>query len=141
MKKIIGLSLLVSLFFISCKKDTPAVVCTLNSTSLLGSYKTTSVIYKADATTAEIDLFPLYDACQKDDLLTFVTGGMYASTEGATACTPANNSNGTWSLTGSTITLDGTDDASVSDFSCSGFKVKITDALTGETYTLTLVKQ
>ena len=41
MKKIIGISLLVSLFFISCKKDTPAVVCTLNSTSLLGSYKTT----------------------------------------------------------------------------------------------------
>ena len=141
MKKIISLSLLVSLLFVSCKKDTPAVVCTLSSTSILGSYKTTSVLYKADAATAEVDLFTGYPDCQKDDLLTFVTGGLYASTEGATACTPANNSNGTWTLSGSTIILDGTDDASVSDFSCSGFKVKITDALTGETYTLTLVKQ
>ena len=141
MKKIISLSLLVSLFFISCKKDTPAVVCTLSSTSILGTYKTTSVLYKADAATAEVDIFPLYDACQKDDLLTFVTGGSYASTEGATSCTPTNSSNGTWSLSGSTMTLDGTDVASISDFSCSGFKVKTTDAVTGETFTITLVKQ
>ena len=141
MEKIIGFVLLMSFFFVSCKKDTPAVLCTLSSTSIIGSYKTTALIYKQDANTSEVDIFPLYDSCKKDDLLTFVTGGTYTNTEGATSCSPANNSNGTWSLNDSTMTIDGSDEVSVSDYSCFGFKMKITDDTSGETYTLTLVKQ
>ena len=124
----------------SCKKDTPSTSCTYNTASVLGSYKTTSFLYKADAATPEVDLFPSYPNCQKDDLLTFNSNGTYTLSEGATSCNPSNADSGTWSISGNNMILDG-ETVEIQNFSCSGFKVKTTDITSGESFTITLAKQ
>jgi len=141
MKKLSILSLLALLILGSCKKDTPpSTTCTYNTASVLGSYKTTSLLYKADAVTPEVDFFPSYPDCQKDDLLTFNSNGTYTVSEGVTSCNPANADSGTWSVSGNNMILDG-ETVEIQNFSCSGFKVKVTDALTGEIFTISLAKQ
>lgn len=141
MKKLLTLATVLVIAFSSCKKDDPAPTCNLDSNGILGGYKITSLLYKANAATPEIDLFALYDACEKDDILTMLANGTYTVTEGATACTPTNADSGTWSLSGTTLTLDGTNAGTVSNFSCSGFTITQSDATTGESTKITLVKQ
>jgi hypothetical protein len=141
MKKLSILSLLALLILGSCKKDTPSsTTCTYNTASVLGSYKTTSLLYKADAVTPEEELFSLYPDCQKDDLLTFNSNGTYTVSEGATSCNPTNADSGTWSVSGNNMILDG-ETVEIQNFSCSSFKVKLTDAVTGEIITISLAKQ
>jgi hypothetical protein len=140
MKKLSILSLLALLILGSCKKDTPSTSCTYNTASVTGTYKTNSLIYKADAATPEVDVFPTYPNCQKDDLLTFNSNGTYTVSEGATSCNPTNADSGTWSISGNNMILDG-ETVEIQNFSCTGFKVKSTDIATGETFTITLVKQ
>jgi hypothetical protein len=129
---------LVTLFS-SCKKDSTPT-CDLNLTNISGTYKITSLIYKADATTPETDVFLLYDACQKDDLFSFNANGTYVISEGATSCSPSNSDSGNWSLGGTTIIIDG-EAAEVLDFSCNGFKARTTDVTSGEVITVTFAKQ
>ena len=141
MKKIAFLLIAAVSLFVSCKKDDPAnTTCTLSATSISGTYKMTAFILKQDAITPEVDLFPTIEACQKDDLYTFNTNGTYAVAEGATSCSPTNANTGIWSLSGTTMTIDG-ETSEVSDFSCTGFKSKTSDAATGAVYTLTFAKQ
>ena len=140
MKKLSILSLLALLILGSCKKDTPSTSCTYNTASVLGSYKSTSFLYKANAATPEVDLFPSYPDCQKDDLLIFNSNGTYTLSEGATSCNPSNADSGTWSISGNNMILDG-ETVEIQNFSCSGFKVKTTDIISGETFTITLAKQ
>ena len=141
MKKLFIIASALLVAFSSCKKDDPAPTCNLDNNGILGSYKITSILYKANTATPEVDIFALYDGCQKDDILTMLSNGTYTITEGATTCTPTNADSGTWSLSGSTLTLDGTDPGTVSNFSCSGFTLTQTFAATGETTKITLVKQ
>mgnify|MGYP000019278394 CR=1 FL=1 len=141
MKKLSILSLLALLILGSCKKDTPtSATCTYNTASVIGTYKTTSFLYKADAATPEVDLFPSYPDCEKDDLLTFNSNGTYTVSEGATSCNPTNADSGTWSVSGNNMIVDSTT-AEIQNFSCAGFKVKLTDAVTGEITTVSLAKQ
>ena len=63
MKKLFyPLSLLLWLQQVVKDKET---VCNLDAAGIVGSYKITSVLYKADASTPEVDLFTLYAACEK----------------------------------------------------------------------------
>ena len=141
MKKLFIIASALVVAFSSCKKDDPAPTCNLDNNGILGNYKVTSILYKANTATPEVDIFALYDACEKDDIITFVANGVYNLTEGATSCTPTNADSGTWSLSGSTLTLDGTEGGVVSNFSCSGFTITQTIASTGEVTTITLAKQ
>lgn len=141
MKKLLIITSALVVVFSSCKKDDPLPTCNLDNNGILGGYKVTSILYKANATAPELDIFALYDACEKDDIITFVSNGVYTVTEGATSCTPTNADSGTWSLSGSTLTLDGTEGGVVSNFSCSGFTMTQTIASTGEVTKVTLVKQ
>ena len=141
MKKLFIIASALVVAFSSCKKDDPAPTCNLDNNGILGNYKITSFSYKASATDTVIDIFANYPPCEKDDILTFVANGVYNVTEGATSCTPTNADSGTWSLSGSTLTLDGTEGGVVSNFSCSGFTITQTIASTGEVTTITLAKQ
>ena len=140
MKKLFILSTaVVALLTTSCKKDNDTT-CTLSSSSISGAYKIASILYKADAQTPEVDIFTNFDACEKDDILTFSSNGTWTQSEGATACSPANTDSGNWSLVGSTLTIDG-DASTVSNFSCTEMTLNQIDPSSGEVVTIRLIKQ
>ena len=138
MKKIILPVLLTSIAFASCKKDEK--VCDLNATNLAGSYKVTSFIYKADATTPAVDLYATADACEKDDLIIFNVNNTITFSDLGVVCSPSGNDTGTWSLSGNSLNFDGVV-YSITTFSCSGMTATSTGPAVGETETITLVKQ
>lgn len=138
MKKVM-IGLLLAGVFTSCKKDDKK--CDFNQANFAGTYKVTSVIYKADASTSAVDEFTTWDACEKDDLVIFNTNGTVTYQDAGTVCTPDGNDTGIWAyVNSSTVIIDG-DNATVSDFSCSGMKVTFSDLSTGESNAITLVKQ
>ncbi len=78
----------------SCKKDK-------TKTELLttGSWRATAATAKSSSAT--IDIFSQLSPCDKDDIYTYVTGGVYKEDEGATKCStsaPQTNT-GTWTFT------------------------------------------
>jgi hypothetical protein len=141
MKRIILSAIVLSAALVSCKKDDKT--CDLNATNIVGSYKTTAITYKADASTPAVDIFnnPLfYAACEKDDIIVFNANNTLTFTDAGTACTPPNNDTGTWSLSGSVLNFDG-ELATVTSFTCSGMTATIAGTTAGELTTITLAKQ
>lgn len=122
----------------SCKKDEKK--CDLNSSNILGTYKVTSVKYKANSTTAEVDEFATWDACEKDDVTTLNSNGTSVTTDVGTVCSPAANYTGTWALVGNQLNTDG-DVATVTSFDCGGMTLKYEGSDPGEYTITTLVKQ
>ena len=125
MKKIITFSAFLIVIFSSCKK---AVVvqnptCLLSSSNILGTYKITSILYKLNPQTSEIDYFMYYDECEKDNLLIFNSNNTFIISEGATACSPTRTESGNWNLNQSLISMN-SESGTVTDFSCSGMKIK-----------------
>ena len=145
MKKILGLSLLAITLFSSCKKDDATPTCTLSATSILGTYKTTGATTQANAQAPIVDDYATWDACEKDDLITFSAGGVISSSEGATSCNPPTDPfTANWTLTGNNlnisfmgITLPA---STISDFTCNGFKITSVDD-TGEITVTTVTRQ
>jgi len=120
--------------------------CTLSATSILGTYKTTASTTQADAQAPIVDDYATWLPCEKDDLITFSTGGVFATSEGATSCTPPTDPiSANWTLTGNSLTITymgmvipaGT----ISDFTCNSFKITSIDATTGEISVSTVTRQ
>lgn len=137
MKRILLASVVVLFALSSCKKDKD---CDLNHGNFVGSYKVTSFKYKADASATEIDEFPTWDACEKDDLVIFNDNGTVTFQDAGTACVPDGNDTGIWTLSGSTITLDG-QTGTVSQFSCDNTTIILTGTTVGEVSTISLSRQ
>lgn len=96
-----------------------------------GTYRLTAVGYKMNATATEQ---PVYDqwvteACEKDDQITLNANGTFTYTDAGVKCNPDGGYTSTWSLNGSTITVDG-DPATIQSFSCSSLVIIGTDVLT-----------
>ena len=140
MKKITTLAALFTLIFSSCKKAeiVQEPTCLLSISNILGTYKITSILYKFNPQTAEIDYFIYYDECEKDNLLIFNSNNTYVISEGATACSPTTSESGNWNLNQSSITID-SELGTVTDFSCSGMKIK--KVYGAEETTIILAKQ
>jgi len=109
----------------SCKKDKD---CSLDSSSITGTYKVIHSYYKANSTTAEVDEYTTWDACEKDDLIKIMAGGALIFQDAGVVCTPAGDESGTWSLNGTTITVAFAGGSpvteSISNFSCSGMTIQ-----------------
>lgn len=140
MKKIITLAAFLTIIFSSCKKAevVPDSNCVLSASNILGTYKITSILYKSNPQTPEIDYFIYYDECEKDNLLIFNSNNTYVISEGATACSPTTTESGNWNLNQSSITIN-SELGTVSDFSCSGMKIK--KVYGAEETTIILAKQ
>ena len=141
-----------SALLFSCSKDsgsssTNNSSCTLNSTSIVGTYKIIAATYQEDATSAPIDDFATWELCQKDNLLIINSNGTYVFSEGTLSCNPSDVETGTWVLNGNALvtTTSGTtisDYQTLSDFNCTTFKLTdILDPTTGETGVLTFQRQ
>ncbi len=127
---------------VRCKKNDDSS-CTTNAASITGSYKITAVTYKATASSAEMDYFNLLfpDACERDDVLTFQTNSTYQLKDAGAVCSPSNDDNGTWSVSGNTMTIDG-DATTIESFNCKTLVLVNSDTQTaGDKLKLTLTKQ
>jgi hypothetical protein len=132
---------LSAIFIFSCNKKDPAPACTKSAASISGSYKITAMTYKADAASTEADVFSLLDACEKDDIYTFQQNGTYQLKDAGLVCNPSDDDNGTWSVSGNTMTVDG-DDASIENFDCNTLVLVNTDTQTpGDKFKITLTRQ
>ena len=139
MKKITSLLLLAVLFFSCDKKDE----CSTNAASISGTYKITAYTYKASPTSADQDYYPILfsDACERDDELTFNSNGTYQKTDVGVVCAPPQNDNGSWSLSGNTLTVDGNPE-NIESFDCKTLIVATTDFnVPGDKLKITLVKK
>jgi hypothetical protein len=139
MKKLLGMAVVFAVALSSCKKDDEKV-CDLNQTNLLGSYKITSIKYKANTSTPEVDVLATYDACDKDDLTVFNSNNTLSYVDAGTKCSPPTDGTGIWALSGSNLIIDG-EIATVSSFNCSGMTITIPGTAAGELTTATLAKQ
>jgi hypothetical protein len=138
MKKILFLSVLISLVVGSCKKDEK---CEIKVSKIAGSYKIVAIKYKLTSSSPEVDGMFFLDACTRDDLDVLNENGSYNHQDAGTACTPANNYSGTWALNGTTLVIDG-ETSTIQSFDCSQLVLVITDWDTsGDRATFTLQKQ
>ncbi len=142
MKKIFLIAI-TALFVIACKKEKNDSSCTADAASIAGAYKITAVTYKANASAAEQDYFNILfpDPCEQDDVYTFQVNGTYQIRDAGTVCSPSGDDNGTWSVSGNTMVIDG-DATAIENFNCKTLVIMNTDTdITGDQLKLTLTKQ
>jgi hypothetical protein len=130
------------LFLFSCKKH--EANCATTTESVSGSYKVTTATYRTSANAAEMDYIPVLfpNTCERDDVITFIANGTYQFADVGIVCTPAGDSNGTWSLTGiNSMTIDG-DAVILERFDCKKLIFVNTDTqVSGDLLKLTLTRQ
>ena len=139
MKKLLLVSLVAGMT-LSCKKND---TCTISAGSLSGPYKITAYTYKSSASAAEVDYYNvIFSApCERDDIYTFNSNGTYHITDAGTVCSPPTTDDGTWALSGNTITIDG-DPATIQSFDCHRLVLVNNDTqVAGDQLKITLVKQ
>ena len=82
--------------------------------------------------------------CQRDNIYSINSNGIFSEAEGATSCNPptAGGTIGNWSLSGNDFSFGdstSTDVYTISDYTCTSFKLNQTDS-TGS-ITITMTKQ
>jgi len=129
--------------FFSCKKeDSKPAGCSINMTSLAGSYKLTSLQYKSDASAAPVDYLQFMEDCEKDDILILKDDGTYVSNDVGAVCTPAENAEGAWLVKGNTLTSDGVLNGTIASYDCKTMIYYTDNAIRpGDRLTFTMVKQ
>ena len=108
MKKSIITAVALLILFSACKKNqTNTTTCNLDAAGITGSFNLTSFLVKSSSSSPEVDYVLYYNACQKDDIYSFNADGTYVVSEGATSCSPTNASTQSWSLSNTSLTING----------------------------------
>jgi hypothetical protein len=143
MKKTILAIVILVVTVMSCKKDDGVIdTCIIDVTTIAGSYKTIAIKYKASGSAPEQDFFATLAACEKDDIVKLNTNGTADYQDAGTTCTPSGSYSSTWSLNGSTITMDGTTGTIQLVDNCRKLVVSASGALVpGDIFTVTYEKQ
>lgn len=115
MKKILFAAFVLLGYNFSCNKNGDVQQRT-NAEAILGNWKLTAMTYtpaydyNLDGT-PENDAYAVMAACEKDNVVSFLSGGAWKNDEGASKCSPSDPQtiNGTWSLATDqeTLTADG----------------------------------
>jgi hypothetical protein len=134
--------LFLSVIFLSCNKKDQTPDCSKSAVSISGSYKMTALTYKANSSSSEQDILYLYapDACDRDDIYMFQANGTYQLKDAGIVCTPSNDDNGTWSVAGNTMMMDG-DNYVIESFDCKILILSQTDPQTTEKIKATFTRQ
>ncbi|MFB6457791.1 lipocalin family protein [Chitinophaga sp. Hz27] len=136
---------LASGIMFSCQKDksestTPS--CEVSMNGLAGSYRLTALEYKSATNASPVDFLASMDACEKDDILTLNSNGSYKYDDMGTVCSPSGTEQGTWTVSGKTLTSDGILSGTVASYDCKTLVYYVENALTkGDRFTYTLVKK
>jgi hypothetical protein len=147
MKKVFILFGLALVVLVSCKKSNND--CNLSSASILGNYKITSMFETSNGQTIDVFNDSTYtEPCSKDDIFTFNSNGVFTQSEGAVSCSPSNTFSANWSLNSNLLTLTDTTGGTstsevytVSDFSCSSFKLTMVDSVNSYSTVISFSKQ
>ena len=110
--------LAIIFFWPSCSKENDD--CLLNTTTLPGTYRVSSITYKSSPSSPEQDVLASYEPCLRDDLYTFLSNGSYNYEDAGTTCSPINNSSGTWGITGNLLFIDRRS-GTIESFDCTKF--------------------
>ncbi len=126
---------------LACKKSDTNPSCDPNVTTLTGIYKTTAIIYKANSSGMDQDIFSTLDACEKDNEIILNSNGIAQYIDIGLVCSPNANSTSTWSISGNTITMDGTI-GSIQFFDCKKLIVITSPGIfPGDIYKVTYEKK
>ncbi|RYD96099.1 MAG: hypothetical protein EOP50_07070 [Sphingobacteriales bacterium] len=141
MKKILCAAILLAT--LSCKKKNDDEAINTNTPTaeqLAGTYKQTS--QKINGVEMFNTSSGAYEACDLDDTYTLSTNGTATRNDVGTVCTPDNNDQTTWSVSGSTFMLD-TETLNIVNYNGSTLQLSASETLSGVTYTteITFVKQ
>ena len=120
---------LVALILLSCKKDNDKEPpCGMNVNSISGKYKFIAYTYKASPSSNEVDYFSTLftDACERDNEITFHNNGNWILNDAGTQCAPPISDNGTWSVSGNSMNVDG-DPSLIASFDCKELVLITTD--------------
>jgi len=134
---------LSTIIIFSCKKNKPDSNnnCTLTEANLVGTFHYDSIKYKASPSSSAMDAGALVDSCSRDDIITLAANHTVTYTDAGIKCDPAGDGTGIWSLSGTTLTLNG-QGAHIDDFTCSAFTAAQPDFFqTGDTLLITFKKQ
>jgi len=140
MKKTTVFLFAVALLF-SCNPE--PVECNTSVANISGSYKITAYGYKQTPTSPEEDYYPIIfpDACDRDDIYTFKANGEYLMKDAGLVCSPPDDDNGTWTLAGNAMTIDGLP-ANIVSFDCKILIISIPDInVPGASLKITMIKQ
>lgn len=124
-----------------CKKN-ESDSCSISMNSLANTYKLVALKYKASPSAPEQDYYIFYDDCEKDDFLKLNSNGTYEYTDAGISCTPSGSGQGTWSLSGNTVTSDGLVNGTITSFDCNTLVTVVSNVNTnGDSFIMTLQKQ
>ena len=134
--KIIALALLVATTFSACKKDDDNNdSLAVTKENLAATYTLSTIKVKATGT-AEQDVTSQVPACSKDDQIILKSDLTIQYKDAGTVCSPSGDDTGVWSVSGSTITMDG-DDYIVKSLTKGTLVLEQTGTINGITYTYT----
>ena len=108
--------------------------------SIAGVYEMTGYTYKPDASSPAQDYYSMVPACIRDDITTFNVNGNYTYTDAGSVCSPAGDYSGTWSVSGSSINVDGTL-FTIAAYDCHVLTIATSNATTGEEAKMTYTRQ
>ena len=114
--------LAVASAIVSCKKSSPAEnICSVNTTTIAGTYTISAVTYKASSSDSETDLFTSMPDCQKDDTYELKADGSVAISEAANDCglPPLPGTPSDWSLQNDNKVLVLGTNLDIVSFNCS----------------------
>ena len=142
-KNLLFISVLV-IIFSSCKKDSSeAEDCPVTVASISGTYKLTSLQYKATSSSTMEDWYAqVVEDCKKDDLYVLAANGDFNILDMGTVCQQSGSFQGIWTMENNYINMDGFYAGSVDSYNCTTLVFSQTDALVdGDNLKATFVKQ
>jgi hypothetical protein len=132
--KSMSLLLLATVVLVAaCKKDKEESQA-VTSANVAGTYTFGSLIYKgtylATGQTVQEDATDSIPACERDNLMTLKSDGTVQYQDVGTVCNPNESSTGTWSLSGTSLNING-DVANVDELTNKKLVVSIKDTANG----------
>lgn len=101
MKKILAPALILFLF--SCKKEETENKAALTRENGVGTWKQTAESSNGLNTWSST----FHDACQMDDVVQLQSDNTYQHTDAGQTCAGSTNESGSWSLSGTTLVMNG----------------------------------
>lgn len=144
MKKTIVAFSLLTVLFVSCKKDNENKQVTATKENLTGTYVMTAATISSSGQTVNVfnnadANMNLYEACDRDDLYKLNADLSFQQVDAGTSCSPDNNYTSTWEfVNATTIKIDG-ETGTITSW--DGKTLVTTADFGGATYTTTMVKQ
>jgi lipopolysaccharide export system protein LptC len=108
--KALSLLVLCAATFSACKKDKNDDSLAVTKENLVGTYTIASIKASASGSGEQDVTSTFLQSCQKDDQYILKSDLTMEYKDAGTACSPAGDDTGTWSVSGSKITIDGSEE-------------------------------